>query len=94
MRYLSRTMGIANEHNLAAPIADRRPYGVAVRLRRGDPFRTLLGDDWSRVHWYATAAERDRAYTEMVRKHEYSRAGDAPALIVEKTERSADSRGA
>jgi hypothetical protein len=87
-------MGIANEHNLAVPIADRRPYGVAVRLRRGDPFRKLLGDDWSRVHWYATAAERDRSLAEMSRKHDYSRTGDAPALIFEKTERSADGRGA
>ena len=87
-------MGIANEHNLAVPIAGQRLYGVAVRLRRGDPFRKLLGDDWSQVHWYATSTERDRALAEMARKHEYSRAGDAPALIFEKTERSADGRGA
>ena len=87
-------MGIANEHNLAVPIADRRPYGVAVRLRPGDPFRKLLGDDWSRVHWYASSTERDRALAEMARKHEYSRAGDAPALIFEKVENLAESRGA
>ncbi len=83
-------MGIANEHNLAAPIAGRLPYGVAVRLRPGDPFRKLLGDDWSRVHWYATAAERDRSLAEMARRHDYSRAGDTPALIFERTERSTD----
>ena len=87
-------MGIANEHNLADPIADQRSYGVAVRLRPGDPFRKLLGDDWSRVHWYATASERDRALAEMARKHEYSRAGDAPALIFEKVENLAQGRGA
>jgi hypothetical protein len=82
-------MGIANAHNLAAPIAEWRPHGIAVRLRPGDPFRKLLGDDWSRTHWYATTDERDRVLLEMARKHEYSRAGDAPALIFEKVENRA-----
>jgi hypothetical protein len=57
-----------------------------VSLRSSDPFRKLLGQDWSRTHWYPTAAERDAALAEMSRKHDYSRPGDAPALRFEKVE--------
>jgi hypothetical protein len=53
-------------------------------LPAGDPFRKLLGEDWSRTHWYETAEERDAALAEMSRKHEYSRPGDRPALSFEK----------
>lgn len=79
-------MGISNAHNLTPAVSTRKdqPYGVRISLRRGDPFGKLLGDDWSRTHWFATAAERDAALAEMSRKHEYSRPGDAPALNFEK----------
>lgn len=73
-------MGISNAQNLNAPLPALRPYGIRVSLRPGDPFRKLLGDDWSRTHWYATPDLRDAALADMSRKHEYSRAGDAPAL--------------
>jgi hypothetical protein len=87
-------MGIAAPHNLRNPDSKLpRPYGVRVSLRSGDPFRKLLGPDWSRTHWYATAAERDAAMQEMSRRHEYSRAGDSPAQIFEKVENLAESRG-
>jgi hypothetical protein len=66
---------------------------VRVSLRSGDPFRKLLGDEWNRTHWFANAAERDAAMTEMSRKHEYSRPGDSPALRYEKVENLAASRG-
>ena len=80
-------MGICQSHNLshAAPGA-LRPFGLRVSLKRGDPFGKLLGDAWSRTHWFSTAAERDAALTEMSRRHEYSRAGDSPAMIYEKLE--------
>jgi len=86
-------MGISNAHNLtpAVPVQANRPFGVRVSLRRGDPFRNLLGEDWSRTHWFGTAAERDAALTEMSRKHEYSRSGDAPALSFDKVENLAGS---
>ncbi len=87
-------MGIAAPHNLRAP--DRklpRPFGVRVSLLSGDPFRKLVGPDWSRTHWFATAKERDTAMAEMSRKHEYSRPGDRPALVFEKVENLAESRG-
>ena len=86
-------MGIANAQNMARNIPVLpQPYGVRVRLRRGDPFAKLLGSDWQRTHWYFTAAERDHVLEEMSRKHEYSRIGDQPALVFEKVEKLAESR--
>jgi hypothetical protein len=87
-------MGISQPQNLnSPPIEQQRPYGVRVSLPPGDPFRNLLGPEWHRVHWYATDAERDAALAEMSRRHEYSRSGDRPALVFEKVENLAESRG-
>lgn len=78
-------MSTCQTHNLRHPTSTApRPYGVRVSLPAGDPFRKLLGEDWSRTHWYETAEERDAALNEMSRKHEYSRPGDRPALSFEK----------
>ena len=85
---------IANPQNLARPIyTGPKPYGVRVSLRPGDPFSKIMGADWHRIHWFATAADRDAALTDMSRKHEYSRVGDKPALQFEKVENLAASRG-
>ena len=88
-------MGISNAQNLKTPSSapTPKPYGVRVSLRRGDPFCNLLGEDWSRTHWYPTAAARDAALADMSRRHEYSRTGDAPALAYDKVENLAASRG-
>ncbi len=87
-------VGIANPQNMTRSIPQLpRPFGVRVRLRAGDPFAKLLGADWQKTHWYYTAAERDRDLAEMSRKHEYSRIGDQPALVFEKVENLAESRG-
>ena len=86
-------MGIANLQNLArSATSEPTPYGIRVQLRPGDPFARLVGGDWEKTHWYASAAERDRALQEMAREHEYSRIGDAPALLFEKVENLAQSR--
>jgi len=87
-------MGIASAQNLVKtlPVLPR-PYGIRVRLRPGDPFAKLLGTDWQRTHWFFTAAERDRVLADMSRRHEYSRMGDRPALVFEKVENLAESRG-
>ena len=85
---------ICQPHNLRRPIIQGpKPYGVRVSLRPGDPFRKIMGAEWHRSHWYATAAERDAALVEMSRKHEYSRIGDRPALLFEKIEDLAASHG-
>jgi len=87
-------MGISNPQNLRRPPTQQpRPFGVRVSLKPDDPFRRLLGPDWHRDHWYRSAAERDAAIVEMGRKHEYSRPGDKPALVFEKVENLAASRG-
>jgi hypothetical protein len=87
-------MGIANAQNLVrgVPVLPR-PFGIRVRLRPGDPFARLLGSDWQKTHWFFTASERDRVLEDMSRKHEYSRTGDKPALVFEKVEKLAESRG-
>ena len=87
-------MGISNAQNLAHDVEPASaPFGVRVRLRSGDPFARLVGNDWQKTHWYATAADRDRALLDMAREHEYSRIGDRPSLVFEKTENLAQSRG-
>jgi hypothetical protein len=75
---------LANDHNVLFTPSSERPYGIKVSLRRSDPFTLLVGKDWKRAHWYATAAERDAAYGDMLRHHEYSRQGDEPAIKLEK----------
>ncbi len=77
---------LSNPHNLRSLPPGIKPFGVRVSLRSGDPFRKLLGQDWNRTHWYASAAERDAVLADMSRKHDYSRPGDAPALRFEKVE--------
>ncbi len=85
---------ICQPHNLRRPISHGpRPYGVRVSLRPDDPFRKMMGAEWHREHWFASAAERDAALAEMRRKHEYSRIGDKPALVFQKVEILAASRG-
>ena len=54
-----------HDHNLRQPLPELRPFGIRVRLRRGDPFRKLLGDEWTKEHWFATRDERDARLQEM-----------------------------
>jgi len=87
-------MAVCQPHNLRrAPSEAPKPYGLRVSLRGSDPFQKLVGADWHRTHWFATAAERDAALAEMSRRHEYSRPGDRPALVYQKVENLAASRG-
>jgi len=89
-----RAMGISQSHNLRRPpIEQLRPYGIRVSLPAGDPFRKLLGDEWHRLHWYASADDRDAALVEMSRRHQYSRSGDKPSLLFQKVEKLSESRG-
>ena len=79
-------MSIANAHNLRQPLPEARPFGLRLRARRNDPFRQLVGDDWSREHWFATRAERDAALAQMSGRYVYFRPGDAPSLEFEKVD--------
>lgn len=87
-------MGISNAHNLSSSAGQvLRPYGIRVSLPGNDPMRKLLGPEWNRLHWYATAEERDARMAEMARRHEYSRLTDSPSVVFEKVEKLAESRG-
>ena len=80
-------MPICHEHNLADPPPKKAPFGVRVKLRSTDPFKNLVGTNWSKEHWFGTREERDQALAEMSGRYVYFRPGDEPALEFEKVER-------
>ncbi len=82
-RYRGR-MAISNEHNLNSLPPAVKPFGIRVSLRPRDPFTRLVGADWQKLHWFATARERDEAYEDMASCHRYSRLGDEPAVVLER----------
>ena len=82
-----KTQSICHAHNLAHPIPTNLRFGIRVTLRKTDPFRNLVGSDWSEEHWFATAAERDQAQIELGMRHPYSRQGDAPSLEFQKLDK-------
>lgn len=62
-------------------------FGISVSLPANDPLEHLLDPGWSRLHWFATAAERDSVMADMQRRHEYSRDSDKPALVFKAIDR-------
>ena len=79
-------MSFCHQHNLVDPStaeAERR-FGIRVTLPGGDTFNRLLGDDWERIHWYPTEAERDSAFDRMAIRHGYYRETDTPTQVLEK----------
>lgn len=85
-------MAICHPHNLRAAAPAQRPYGIRVTLSRATPFRHLLGEDWQRLHWYATAAERDAALADMASQPEVYRRSDRADVVFERIENLAESR--
>ena len=82
-------MEFCHKHNLVEPDeagAERR-YGIRVRLPANDTFSAIIGEDWERLHWYSTAAERDRAFEQMAKRHGYYRQTDTPTQVLEKLEK-------
>jgi hypothetical protein len=78
---------ICHPHNLARAAADAGTFGIRVTLKSSDPFRNLVGKDWAREHWFATAAERDTALEGMSERYVYFRPGDQPSLEFARIER-------
>ncbi len=76
-------MSIFHTHNLVTPLPQQKKFGIRVRTRSNDPFRQLVGADWSKEHWFATSHERDEALAEMSGRYVYFRPGDRPALDYE-----------
>ncbi len=79
-------MDYCHPHNLVDPdqAGRERRYGIRVTLPPADTLNRILGDDWERLHWYATEAERDSAYESMLERHGYYRTTDTPTQILEK----------
>jgi hypothetical protein len=75
-----------HQHNLVSPEsagAECR-FGIKVSLPTGDTFERLLGENWERLHWYATESDRDLAYDDMATRHGYYRTTDSPTQVLEK----------
>ena len=75
-----------HQHNVVEPgkVATEKKFGIRVSLPQGDPFTRLLGNEWEHVHWYATEAERDKAFDDMAARHLYSRHSDTASQVLEK----------
>lgn len=80
-------MPICHDHNLARSQPKQLPFGIRLKLRSTDPFKNLVGSDWTKEHWFATREERDRAMKEMSGRYVYFRPGDQPTLEYEKIDR-------
>ncbi len=82
-------MDYCHQHNLVDPdIAGReRRFGIRVTLPANDTLRNVVGDDWERLHWYPSAAERDAAFEKMAIRHGYYRTTDSPTQVLEKVDR-------
>ena len=84
-------MPICHDHNIARALPKQLPFGIRVKLRSTDPFKNLVGGEWTKEHWFATRDERDRALKEMSGRYVYFRPGDQPTLEYEKIDRSSQS---
>jgi len=78
-----------HQHNLVEPetAGRERNFGIRVTLPATDTLRKVLGENWERVHWYASEAERDTAFDHMATRHGYYRKTDSPTQVLEKVTR-------
>lgn len=79
-------MDYCHQHNLVDPtiVGAERRYGIRVTLPKGDTMRKILGEDWERLHWYPSEADRDSAFEQMAIRHGYYRNTDSPTQVLEK----------
>lgn len=82
-------MDYCHAHNLVDPstAGAKRRFGIRVTLPANDTLRKLLGDEWEKLHWYATEQERDAAFEDMATRHGYYRKSDTPTQVLEKISR-------
>lgn len=61
-----------------------KKYGIRVTLTQDNPMRLphLIGEDWEKLHWYDSEAERERALADMARRLPNYREGDDPAQVL------------
>ena len=89
MTRYTRAMNYCHQHNLVEPdkAGRERSWGIRVSLPANDSLRKILGDDWERLHWYPSEAERDTAFDAMAERHGYYRNTDSPTQVLEKVSR-------
>ena len=82
-------MDYCHLHNLVNPedAGRTRNFGIRVTLPANDTLRKVLGDNWERVHWFATEVERNAAFDKMAERHGYYRKSDTPTQVLEKISR-------
>ena len=82
-------MDFCHKHNLVEPASAEANlrYGIRVRLPANDTLGNIIGDDWDRLHWYSSEAERDRAFEQMATRHGYYRQTDSPTQVLEKLDK-------
>lgn len=81
-------MPIFHEHNLDHEPPKHCPYGIRVKLRSTDPFKNLIGQGWTKEHWFATREERDEVLRQMSGRYLYFRPGDQPSMEYEKLDKT------
>jgi len=83
------TVDFCHHHNLVEPetAGRERNFGIRVTLPATDTLRKVLGDDWERLHWYASETERDVAFDNMATRHGFYRKTDSPTQVLEKVTR-------
>ena len=79
-------MDYCHQHNLVNPDAAgaERRFGIRVTLPPNDTIRKILGNDWEKLHWYPSEADRDQAFEKMAARHGYYRDTDSPSQVLEK----------
>ena len=79
-------MDYCHQHNLVDPATAgaARRFGIRVTLPPNDTIRKILGNDWEKLHWYPSEAERDQAFEKMAARHGYYRDTDSPSQILER----------
>ena len=82
-------MDYCHRHNLVDPeqAGRERNFGIRVTLPPADTLRKVLGDDWERLHWFASETERDAAFDNMATRHGFYRETDNPTQVLEKITR-------
>ncbi len=81
-------MNICHRHNLVSNKNDEpKSFGIRLTLTAQDTFRSVLGENWEKFHWFSSESIRDARLEDMQRQHEYSRAGDRPTEIFAKVRR-------
>ena len=75
-----------HQHNLvdSGNVDAERRFGLRVTLPANDTMRKILGNNWEKLHWYASEKERDEAFEKMAARHGYNRDTDSPTQVLEK----------